>query len=105
MRATRRPRRAALARLSAAGAFYLRDRQFPRAEQTARRMMTLDPAAAAGWVLLGDAQDAQGRRREALETFFQALDVFHKANPDGGAEPPAYIEQRIAEIQAALGRG
>jgi tetratricopeptide (TPR) repeat protein len=94
---------AAARRLDLTGQFCLFDHQFTKAEAAAREMLRLDAAAAPGWILLGDALDAQGRRDEALGSFFKALDIAAQHPPNAVEEPPAYIERRIAEIQATRG--
>ena len=68
--------------------------------------VALGGSAVGAWILLGDAQYAQGKLESALASFEAALDLVTEAT--GGAlaphaEPPTYILLRIAQIQDELG--
>jgi cytochrome c-type biogenesis protein CcmH/NrfG len=90
------------ARLRQSAAFYLADAQFAEAESRARRVIVADASDIEAWVLLGDALDGSSRPQDALAAFRSALKLANAA--PGDREPPAYIEQRIFEIQASLRR-
>lgn len=93
-------------RLARSAAFYLEDGAFARAEALARDVIARAETGAEGWVLLGDALDGLGRGQEALDAFLKALDLTNAMKPAPGVEvePPAYIQDRIVQIQAALQR-
>jgi len=67
--------------------------------------VALDPISLEAWVLLGETQYSLGDLDDALDSFFQALDIEAQEPPDPRqtAEPPDYLLIRIAQIQRELG--
>ena len=78
---------------------------FANAEAYLLDAVALDPIVVEAWVLLGDAQYAQGKLEKALDSFYTAFDIL-TAQPGNElaahVEPPTYIILRIAQIQDAL---
>ncbi len=87
-------------------AFYTSD--YAAAEAYLQASVDLDPSDIEARVWLGDAQMAQGKMETALGTYYGALvayEAVHGALADGHAEPPAYIIERIAQVQALIRSG
>jgi len=88
------------------GRYELYKGAFEAAETYLLDATALAPTSIEAWILLGDAQYAEGKLEIALGSFYKAFDTLAAQSSGELAshvEPPIYIILRIAQIQNELG--
>ena len=101
------PREEALRREYLKGHFARLDRDFDRVEQSARRMLALDPQSVSAHDFLGDVYAARGDKEKAAGFYQQALILYYEQRPNEHArddkgpilEPPVAIYRKLHELQ------
>lgn len=90
----------------AAGRFYLLDRQFRRAHETADRLLARDPASVAAFELQGDALVGLDRLDEASRAFAAGIAAFQDRvaalpvpSTREDVDHPTYLIERLREVR------
>jgi tetratricopeptide (TPR) repeat protein len=82
--------------------YYLRRGRYDMVTQQAKRMIELDSKSIAGYALLGEAEEAKGNLKEALEAYTRAEKEFRTQYPNS-YQQPVLIMRKIIKIRAKLG--
>lgn len=86
----------------AAISYHLALKDYDRAIGAAQHVLVLSPQSIDGHILLGQAQEAKGDFRAALEAYESALEEFDRRYPDADHQPRS-LKQNVWRMRGKLG--
>jgi hypothetical protein len=80
--------------------FYLYDHQYPKVDPYVEQMLKRDPKSIGAWERRGDEMAGLGRKQEAKQAYYKALDNFAgKYAGQKDIEYPEYLENRLRDLK------